>query len=161
MTYYYMTLWHIYDIYDILLYDIIWHNVTHIWRIWHNNMTIWHNHTKSSKDITKYTLLGCDPNDAAEFFFRWLFGWAVSSVAATIAYPFDTVRRLMMLQADLETKEYKHFIDCFKQLYAEYGILRFFKGQNFQNGILDPNWVGFGIFFNKSLSSDIRFSNLR
>lgn len=80
------------------------------------------------EDITKYTLLGCDPNDAAEFFFRWLFGWAVSSVAATIAYPFDTVRRLMMLQADLETKEYKHFIDCFKQLYAEYGILRFFKG---------------------------------
>jgi len=81
------------------------------------------------KGPSKDLFLGED-NDSAvlQFFYYFLFGWFISAIARTVAYPMDTVRRSMMLDANRDAKQYKNMFDCFKQLFAQGGITRFWRG---------------------------------
>lgn len=46
----------------------------------------------------------------------------------TINYPFDTIRRRMMMNAGLEKKMYENTIDCYKKIMEKEGVNGFFKG---------------------------------
>ena len=65
-------------------------------------------------------------NAAGLFFFNFMFAWLVSAFSGTVAYPWDTVRRLQMQEA--ESANPANFLQCFRGLYREGGIIRFFRG---------------------------------
>lgn len=55
-------------------------------------------------------------------------GFSVETVAGIIAYPFDTVRRRMMMQAGRKDILYKSSTDCWKKILIEEGPAAYFKG---------------------------------
>ena len=54
----------------------------------------------------------------------------MTTVAGIMSYPFDTVRRRMMMQSGRKSSEmvYKSTIDCWKKIYSQEGGGAFFKG---------------------------------
>ena len=60
-------------------------------------------------------------------FYKFLFAQAVTMSSETITYPFDTVRRRLMMNAGLDQKKYKNSLDCIRTVNRE-GFLAFFKG---------------------------------
>jgi len=67
-----------------------------------------------------------DPRKA-NFFAKWGIAQAVTAVAGVVSYPFDTVRRRMMMQAGGE-RMYSGTIDCWRKVAANEGFKGFFKG---------------------------------
>jgi solute carrier family 25 (adenine nucleotide translocator) protein 4/5/6/31 len=67
-----------------------------------------------------------DPKKA-NFFAKWGIAQAVTAVAGVVSYPFDTVRRRMMMQAGGE-RQYTGTIDCWRKVAATEGMKGFFKG---------------------------------
>jgi len=63
----------------------------------------------------------------ANFFYKWAIAQVVTAVAGIISYPFDTVRRRMMMQSGGE-KMYHGTIDCWRKIAANEGRNGFFKG---------------------------------
>jgi len=55
-------------------------------------------------------------------------GLSVETAAGVISYPFDTVRRRMMMQAGRADVLYKSSIDCWRQVAVNEGPRAFFKG---------------------------------
>lgn len=64
----------------------------------------------------------------ANFFLRWGTAQVVTTAAGIISYPFDTVRRRMMMQSGGKEKYYKSTMDCWGKIAAEEGVGAFFKG---------------------------------
>ena len=64
----------------------------------------------------------------ANFFLRWGTAQVVTTLAGIISYPFDTVRRRMMMQSGGKKKLYSGTMDCWKKIAAEEGTGAFFKG---------------------------------
>ena len=64
----------------------------------------------------------------ANFFLRWGTAQVVTTAAGIISYPFDTVRRRMMMQSGGKKKLYSGTMDCWKKIAAEEGTGAFFKG---------------------------------
>lgn len=62
------------------------------------------------------------------FWKRWLAAQAATTSAGLLSYPFDTVRRHMMMQAGLEKQMYASILDCWKRLYETEGIRSFYRG---------------------------------
>ena len=60
----------------------------------------------------------------------WLIAQAVTTVSGIISYPFDTVRRRMMMQSGLPKGErmYKNTIHCWTKIAQTEGSKAFFKG---------------------------------
>ena len=60
----------------------------------------------------------------------FLLSYVISSGSMTIAYPFDTVRRKMMMQAGVnkEYREYKNMFECWKQIINTNGIKGLYRG---------------------------------
>ena len=60
----------------------------------------------------------------------WLIAQTVTTGAGIISYPFDTVRRRMMMQSgrSKEDRMYKGTIDCWRKIYQQEGGNAFFKG---------------------------------
>ena len=60
----------------------------------------------------------------------WLIAQTVTTGAGIISYPFDTVRRRMMMQSgrSKEDRMYKGTIDCWRKIYKQEGGNAFFKG---------------------------------
>lgn len=60
----------------------------------------------------------------------WLIAQAVTTVSGIISYPFDTVRRRMMMQSGRAASErqYKNTIDCWVKIAKTEGSNAFFKG---------------------------------
>lgn len=60
----------------------------------------------------------------------WLIAQAVTTVSGIISYPFDTVRRRMMMQSGRPAAErqYKSTIDCWSKIAKTEGTNAFFKG---------------------------------
>jgi len=60
----------------------------------------------------------------------WLIAQAVTTVSGIISYPFDTVRRRMMMQSGRPKAEqlYKNTMDCWGKIYKLEGGNAFFKG---------------------------------
>lgn len=54
----------------------------------------------------------------------------VTTVSGIISYPFDTVRRRMMMQSGRSKDEimYKNTLDCWRKIYSNEGPGAFFKG---------------------------------
>lgn len=61
-------------------------------------------------------------------FLNFGLGFAVETGAGVIAYPFDTVRRRMMMQAGRADVLYKNTMDCWKKIAVDEGSHAFFKG---------------------------------
>jgi len=63
---------------------------------------------------------------------RFGIAQVVAAGSVTIAYPFDTVRRRLMMMSGEKEKMYKGTMDCWKKILADEGPKAFFKG-NFTN----------------------------
>jgi solute carrier family 25 (adenine nucleotide translocator) protein 4/5/6/31 len=68
-----------------------------------------------------------DPKNTP-FLISWAIAQTVTTVAGIISYPFDTVRRRMMMQSGRSDKMYKNTIDCWGKIYKTEGGNAFFKG---------------------------------
>jgi solute carrier family 25 (adenine nucleotide translocator) protein 4/5/6/31 len=68
-----------------------------------------------------------DPKNTP-FLVSWAIAQTVTTVAGIISYPFDTVRRRMMMQSGRADKLYKNTIDCWSKIYKSEGGNAFFKG---------------------------------
>lgn len=60
----------------------------------------------------------------------WMIAQVVTTVSGIISYPFDTVRRRMMMQSGRakEDRQYKNTLDCWRKIAAQEGSRAFFKG---------------------------------
>nr|XP_050033745.1 ADP,ATP carrier protein-like [Dermacentor andersoni] len=60
----------------------------------------------------------------------WMIAQTVTTVAGIISYPFDTVRRRMMMQSGraVEERQYKGTVHCWGKIYKTEGGAAFFKG---------------------------------
>jgi len=67
-----------------------------------------------------------DPKKA-HIVYKWLVAQAVTAAAGIISYPFDTVRRRLMMQAGGK-QLYNGTLDCFKKIALNEGPTAFFKG---------------------------------
>lgn len=83
-------------------------------------------------DTMKGMLLDKD----SSVFASWMVAQVVTTIAGVVSYPFDTVRRRMMMQAGKKKGKdgapapvlYKNTADCWAKIYQSEGIKGFFKG---------------------------------
>lgn len=70
-----------------------------------------------------------DPKNAP-FLISWAIAQTVTTVSGLVSYPFDTVRRRMMMQSGRAKADYmyKGTIDCWAQIAKQEGGRAFFKG---------------------------------
>jgi len=68
-----------------------------------------------------------DPNNPS-FLMSWLFAQTVTTLAGLCSYPFDTVRRRMMMQSGRGEILYKNAIDCWFKLVRKEGLNSLYKG---------------------------------
>lgn len=68
-----------------------------------------------------------DPTNAP-IWQKWMVAQVVTTGAGILSYPFDTVRRRMMMQAGRKDILYRNTIHCWKKIAAEEGANAFFKG---------------------------------
>ncbi|ORZ32659.1 mitochondrial substrate carrier family protein ancA [Catenaria anguillulae PL171] len=70
-----------------------------------------------------------DPKKAP-FWQNWIIAQIVTTAAGVISYPFDTVRRRIMMQAGKKASEvqYTSTLDCWKKIAKNEGVPAFFKG---------------------------------
>ena len=61
-------------------------------------------------------------------FASWLVAQVVTTIAGVVSYPFDTVRRRMMMQAGKKEIMYKSTADCWVKIFQAEGFRGFFKG---------------------------------
>jgi len=59
---------------------------------------------------------------------KWLVAQAVTTMAGIVSYPFDTVRRRMMMQAGRADILYKNTFHCWGKMLKDEGPNAFFKG---------------------------------
>ncbi|KAL7745889.1 ADP/ATP carrier protein [Sorochytrium milnesiophthora] len=77
-------------------------------------------------DTAKSMLLK-DPKNAP-FWQNWAIAQVVTILAGLASYPFDTVRRRMMMQAGRSEVLYTSTFDCWKKIATREGTSAFFKG---------------------------------
>lgn len=77
-------------------------------------------------DTAKAVFLGDQKNPSV--FSSWLVAQFVTTIAGVVSYPFDTVRRRMMMQAGAAEKMYKNTADCWVKIAKNEGMRAFFKG---------------------------------
>lgn len=70
-----------------------------------------------------------DPH-STPIYVSWAIAQVVTSVAGIVAYPFDTVRRRMMMQSGLAATEiiYKSSLHCWTTIAKQEGVRGFYKG---------------------------------
>jgi len=70
-----------------------------------------------------------DPKNSS-IFFSWVIAQCVTTVSGIISYPFDTVRRRMMMQSGRKGAEimYTGTLDCWRKIAKNEGSGAFFKG---------------------------------
>jgi solute carrier family 25 (adenine nucleotide translocator) protein 4/5/6/31 len=76
---------------------------------------------------TLKALMLTDPKNAP-FWQAWAVAQVVTTFAGVLSYPFDTVRRRMMMQSGRGERLYKNSVDCFVKLAKKEGTKAFFKG---------------------------------
>lgn len=77
-------------------------------------------------DTGKPMLFG--DKDSPNFFAMWAFAQTTTTLSGWIAYPFDTVRRRMMMQSGRKDKMYNSTMDCFNKIHKQEGYQAFYKG---------------------------------
>jgi solute carrier family 25 (adenine nucleotide translocator) protein 4/5/6/31 len=85
-------------------------------------------------DTTK-AMVSSDPKQL-NFFVAWAIAQIVTGTSGTLSYPWDTVRRRMMMQSGRKDVLYKNTLDCFLKILRQEGPKAFFKGalSNFLRG---------------------------
>jgi solute carrier family 25 (adenine nucleotide translocator) protein 4/5/6/31 len=78
-------------------------------------------------DTAKGALLGENEKDAS-ILAKWVIAQAVTAVSGVVSYPFDTVRRRLMMQAGASEKMYSGTLDCWMKIARDEGASAFFKG---------------------------------
>jgi len=76
---------------------------------------------------TAKSILLTDPKNTS-LFVSWGIAQVVTTLAGIISYPFDTVRRRMMMQAGRGDVLYANTFDCWKKIFVKEGPRAFFKG---------------------------------
>jgi len=76
---------------------------------------------------TAKAMLTTDPKKT-NFFVAWLIAQIVTTGAGILSYPFDTVRRRMMMQSGRSDILYKNTMDCWVKIAKQEGGTAFFKG---------------------------------
>jgi solute carrier family 25 (adenine nucleotide translocator) protein 4/5/6/31 len=76
---------------------------------------------------TMKTVLLEDPRNAP-LWQTWLIAQGVTTVAGLVSYPFDTVRRRMMMKSGQKTVLYKNTMDCWTKIAKNEGFKGFYKG---------------------------------
>jgi len=76
---------------------------------------------------TLKSMILADPKNPP-IFLSWVIAQTVTTIAGIVSYPFDTVRRRMMMQAGREIKQYTSTFDCWKKIAISEGPKSFFKG---------------------------------
>ena len=66
--------------------------------------------------------------DNKPFWFKFCFAQVLTMSSETINYPFDTVRRRMMMNSGLKQKLFNNSIECMNIIYKQEGMIGFFKG---------------------------------
>merc|ERR1712142_428740 len=61
-------------------------------------------------------------------FFSWMIAQCVTTVSGIVSYPFDTVRRRLMMQSGRKEVLYTGTLDCWRKIAAQEGPAAFFKG---------------------------------
>jgi solute carrier family 25 (adenine nucleotide translocator) protein 4/5/6/31 len=61
------------------------------------------------------------------FFASFLLGWSITTVSGVCAYPFDTLRRRMMLTSGHQNK-YHSAMHAFREIVGQEGFLALFRG---------------------------------
>ncbi|KAJ1675090.1 ADP/ATP carrier protein [Spiromyces aspiralis] len=77
-------------------------------------------------DTLKQVVFG--DNKKPNILASWLVAQTVTVGAGLVSYPFDTIRRRLMMQAGRKEVIYKGPLDCFLKLWAESGPKAFFNG---------------------------------
>lgn len=67
-------------------------------------------------------------NIQLSFLPKFIIAQMITAFSGTMYYPFDTVRRRMMMQSGRTDVLYAGTIDCAKKIYMEEGLSSFFKG---------------------------------
>ncbi|VDL69055.1 unnamed protein product [Nippostrongylus brasiliensis] len=62
------------------------------------------------------------------FFVAWAIAQVVTVGSGILSYPWDTVRRRMMMQSGRKDVLYKNTLDCAKKIIANEGMGAMFKG---------------------------------
>ncbi|XP_036046151.1 ADP/ATP translocase 4 [Onychomys torridus] len=62
------------------------------------------------------------------FLISFIIAQIVTTCSGILSYPFDTVRRRMMMQSGESERQYKGTIDCFVKIYRHEGSAAFFRG---------------------------------
>jgi len=62
------------------------------------------------------------------FWVQFLIAEIAAISGSTLSYPLDTVRRSMMMQSGRAVKLYKGSWDCYRKIYAKYGLTGFYHG---------------------------------
>jgi len=60
--------------------------------------------------------------------FSWMIAQCVTTVSGIVSYPFDTVRRRLMMQSGRKEILYTGTLDCWRKIAAQEGPKAFFKG---------------------------------
>lgn len=68
-----------------------------------------------------------DPRNAP-IVLSWLIAQTVTTVSGMLSYPFDTIRRRMMMQAGRGEKIYANTMDCWKKVSVQEGPRALYKG---------------------------------
>ena len=66
--------------------------------------------------------------NSTSFSMNFLITFINSSFAITIALPFDTIKRRLMVQTTKDVKDYKGVIDCFRKIYINEGYKGYMRG---------------------------------
>jgi len=77
-------------------------------------------------DTAKSVFLG-DSKKAA-WWQNWMVAQVVTTIAGVVSYPFDTVRRRMMMQSGSGELMYKSTMDCWVKIAKTEGVPAFFNG---------------------------------
>jgi solute carrier family 25 (adenine nucleotide translocator) protein 4/5/6/31 len=77
-------------------------------------------------DTAKQVAFGDNKNP--NLIYKWAIAQTVTAIAGIVSYPFDTVRRRMMMQSGAKERLYKGTIDCFRVIVKTEGSGAFFKG---------------------------------
>jgi solute carrier family 25 (adenine nucleotide translocator) protein 4/5/6/31 len=64
----------------------------------------------------------------SSIFASWGVAQVVTTIAGVVSYPFDTVRRRMMMQAGKKEVLYSSTLDCWAKIFQKEGFKGFFKG---------------------------------
>merc|ERR1712227_1020268 len=66
--------------------------------------------------------------DKPNFLTKFAIAQSVAAVSVSIAYPFDTVRRRLMMMSGEGEKMYKGTVDCWKKIVKDEGAKALYKG---------------------------------